>query len=254
MYQVKEVSELSGVSVRTLHHYDKIGLLKPSNVKENGYRLYNDENLQQLQQILFFKELDFSLQEIKEFLSDETFDQTEALLNHKTLLEKRKHRLEKLINTIDETIYSMKEGKEMSKKKMFESFSMVEINAHQQKYAKETKDKYGHTDAYKQSQQRASQYTEQDWQSIQEQSNSIYTRLANLMDHPADDEDVQKVIGEWHSLINDNFYECPPEMFKGLGDMYVSDERFTQNIDQYGNGLAEFMKDAMHIYSDNMTK
>ncbi|WP_304609737.1 TipAS antibiotic-recognition domain-containing protein [Piscibacillus salipiscarius] len=87
---------------------------------------------------------------------------------------------------------------------------------------------------------------------MQERSDSIYKRLANLMDeHTPNDAEVQTVIGEWHSLIHDNFYECSPEMFKGLGDMYVSDQRFTRNIDQYGEGLAEFMRDAMHIYSDN---
>ncbi|SER05460.1 MerR family transcriptional regulator [Piscibacillus halophilus] len=254
MYQVKEVSELSGVSVRTLHHYDNIGLLQPSKVADNGYRYYNDENLKQLQQILFFKELDFSLNQIKEIMDDPEFNQKETLMNQRHLLEKKKHRLEKLINTIDETIDSMEEGKNMSNKKMFESFNMDDIKAHQEKYAKETEEKYGHTDAYKQSKERTSKYNEQDWKTIQEKSHSIYTRLAGLMDRSPREHEVQSVIGEWHSLIHDNFYECPPEMFKGLGDLYISDERFTKNIDQYGEGLASFMRDAMHIYSEQMSK
>ncbi|RPF53237.1 MerR family transcriptional regulator [Aquisalibacillus elongatus] len=251
MYQVKDVSEITGVSVRTLHHYDKIGLLKPNRVNENGYRLYNDNHLNQLQQILFFKELDFSLQQIKEIMLDDDFDEAEALINHRELLEKRKHRLEQLIQTIDETYNSLKEDQQMSKKKMFEGFNMGDIREHENKYKDEVKEKYGHTDAYKQSQERTAKYTEQDWKTIQEKSNSIYSRLAELMEHDPSHNDVQNVIGEWHSLINDYFYECPREMFKGLGDMYVSDERFTKNIDQYGQGLAKFMRDAMYIYADS---
>ncbi|WP_279401304.1 MerR family transcriptional regulator [Piscibacillus salipiscarius] len=152
MYLVKEVAKLSGVSVRTLHHYDRIGLLKPSKVAKNGYRYYDDDSLRKLQQILFFKELDFSLNQIKEIMINQNFDQLEALENHKTLLKKKKRRLERLLTTVDETIYSLKEDQKMSKKKMFENFSMDEINAHQEKYAKETEEKYGHTDAYRQSQ------------------------------------------------------------------------------------------------------
>ncbi|GEL77576.1 MerR family transcriptional regulator [Tenuibacillus multivorans] len=252
MYQVKEVAELSGISVRTLHHYDKIGLLKPSKVAKNGYRYYDDDNLAQLQHILFFKELDFSLKQIKDIMTDNDFDERDTLMKHRELLEKKIHRLEKLIKTIDETFASMKEGGSMNQKKMFENFSMEDIENHKTKYAKETKEKYGHTDAYKQSQQRTANYTEEDWKSISEQSHEIYNRLASLMNHSPEEDEVQKAIGQWYQLINDNFYECSPEMFSGLGDMYVNDPRFTKNINQYGEGLAQFMRDAMHIFSNNM--
>ena len=127
---------------------------------------------------------------------------------------------------------------------------MNKIKEHHKKYAKETKQKYGQSNAYKESQQKTSKYTKNDWEHITSQADEIYKQLAaNMMKGPAD-EKVQELIGQWRQHITDHYYTCTIEIFRGLGDMYVADERFTANIDQYGKGLASFMKEAMHHYCD----
>ncbi|OYD07680.1 MerR family transcriptional regulator [Paludifilum halophilum] len=142
-YQVKEVADWVGISIRTLHHYDHIGLLKPSSVTETGYRIYSDRDLERLQQVLFFKELDFPLQRIKEILDDPAFDQKQALRMHRELLIRKKERLEGIIRTVEQTIRSVEGGFPMDKKEMFTSFSMKAIEEHQRKYSEEAKRRYG---------------------------------------------------------------------------------------------------------------
>lgn len=153
MYKVKEVAKMVGISVRTLHHYDEIGLLKPETVTSAGYRLYSDKDLEKLQQILFFKELDFDLKKIKEIINHPNFDRKRALEMHKELLIKKRDRLNKIIECVEKTINSMERGIEMEKEEMFSAFDMSEIEKHQEKYAEETRQKYGNTDAYKESMQ-----------------------------------------------------------------------------------------------------
>lgn len=253
-HKIKEVADLAGVSVRTLHHYDEIGLLKPATVTAMGYRLYSDDDLDKLQQILFFKELGLPLNEIKEILDNPRFDRRHALEVHRELLLKKVQRLETIINTVDQTLESLERGNNMNKQDMFEGFDMTEIEQHQQKYAEETKQKYGHTDAYRESAQKTSQYTKEDWAVITAKGNAIYTRLASLMDKGPADTQVQEAIGDWRRHITDSFYNCTLEIFRGLGDLYVADERFTANIDRHRPGLALFMRDAMHLYCDNQDK
>lgn len=142
---------MAGISVRMLHHYDKIGLLDPESVSDAGYRLYSDENLDRLQQILFFKELNFPLQEIKIILDSPNFNKKEALETHKQLLLEKKIRLEKIIQSVDKTISSMEGEFKMNKKEVLGAFDMTEIEEHQKKYSEEVKNKYGNTSAYKES-------------------------------------------------------------------------------------------------------
>jgi DNA-binding transcriptional MerR regulator len=254
MYKVKEVAKLAGISVRTLHHYDAIELLTPTNVGENGYRLYSEEDLARLQQILFFKELDFTLQEIKEILNNPDFDRKKALYTHKQLLEEKKHRLERIIQSVEKTIQSIEGGTVMTKKDMFEPFDMKKIEEHQKKYAKEVKEKYGGTKAYEESMQKTASYKEDDWRRIQEKGENIYKRVIETMHKGPADEEVQQLVGKFRQYITDNFYECTPEIFRGLGDLYVNDSRFTKNIDKYQPGLAAFLREAMHIYCDNLER
>lgn len=251
-YKVKEVRDMVGVSVRTLHYYDQIGLLKPASVSSAGYRLYTDDDLERLQQILFFKELDFNLQEIKDILDSPDFDRGYALRTHKEMLIKKKKRLEKIIQSVEKTIDSIEGGMEMNKKEMFDGFSMEEIEKHKAKYAEETKQKYGNSKAYKESQKRTSKYTKDDWASITEERNEIYKRLGDLMDKEPSDLEVQKAVGEWKQHITDYFYTCTPEIFRGLGEMYVNDEGFTANIDKIKPGLAKFLSEGIKIYCDNL--
>ena len=142
-YKVKEVGDLAGISVRALHHYDRIGLLKPEAVAPSGYRLYSDRDLQRLQQILFFKEIGFNLDEIREILDRPDFDRSRALRAHKELLAEKKRRLEEIIRTVDKTLSAMEGGCPMEKKEMFEGFDLAEIEKHQAKYADEVRRTYG---------------------------------------------------------------------------------------------------------------
>lgn len=251
MYKVKEVADLAGVSVRTLHHYDRMELLKPSEVLDNGYRLYSDADLAKLQQILFFKELDFPLQRIKEILDSPDFDQRAALRTHHELLQKKRQRLDRIMESVEQTLHAMEGEVEMTAKDRFEPFDMSEIEAHQKKYEQETKEKYGGTSAYEESTRRAASYTKDDWQRIKENGDAIYMRIAELMDRGPEDAEVQAEIGKWRQHITDNFYDCSLEILRGLGDMYVADERFTKNIDKYRTGLAAFLQQAMHVYCDH---
>ncbi len=249
-YKVKEVADMVGISVRTLHHYDQIGILKPETTTHTGYRLYTDTDLERLQQILFFKELDFSLKKIKEILDHPHFDRRQTLLIHKELLMKKKNRLEKIIQSVDRTIDAMEGGIKMDQKEMFDDFDLTEIEKHKEKYAQEAKQKYSHTDAYKESQKRTSKYTKDDWQSISDKGDKIFKRFANLMDKTPEDNEVQSAIHEWRAYITEYFYPCTLEIFRGLGDTYVHDKRFTKNIDKHKEGLAVFMSKAIHYYCD----
>jgi len=253
-YKIKEVADIVGVSVRTLHHYDQVGLLKPESVTTAGYRLYTDHDLERLQQVLFFKELGFNLQKIKEILDNPGFDRKRALQTQRELLLKKRQRLEAIIDSVEKTIESLEGGIEMSKKEMFEAFDMTEIEKHQREYADEVKQKYGNSEAYKESQKKTSGYTKDDWAAIQAKGNEIHRRIAELMDKDPADPQVQKAIGDWRQHITDCFYTCTPEIFRGLGDLYVNDERFTANIDKTCPGLAKFMREAMHLYCNNQEK
>lgn len=254
MYLIKEVANMVGISVRMLHHYDKIGLLKPHKITENGYRQYNDEDLEKLQQILFFRELDFGLQEIKNILDSPSFDRSKALKSHKKLLVEKKKRLELIIKTVDKTINTVEGGKEVNKNEMFSAFDMSEIENHKDKYAQEVKEKYGNSQAYKESEKKISKNTKEDWARIMEEYEKIYKKIADNMFKGTTDPVIQEAVGEWRQHITDNYYNCTLEIFRGLGDMYVADERFTKNIDKYGEGLAVFLKQAMHAYCDNLQK
>ncbi|WP_251860127.1 MerR family transcriptional regulator [Clostridium sp. Marseille-Q2269] len=251
-YKVKEVADMAGISVRMLHHYDKIGLLKPDSINDAGYRLYTDDNLDRLQQILFFKELNFPLKEIKSILDSPNFDKKETLKTHKQLLLEKKTRLEKIIQSVNKTIKSLEGEFEMDKKEALNAFDMSKIEEHQKKYAKETRMKYGHTSAYKESMAKTSKYTKEDWEILSQNWDEIYKTLADLTDRDPHDEKVQDAIHMYRSYISKNFYNCTTEIFRGLGDLYVNDERFTANIDKYKVGLSKFLREAINIYCDNI--
>lgn len=249
MYMINEISKLTGVSIRMLHHYDKIGLLVPSKRTDTNYRMYSDEDVAKLYQILLFKELEFSLQEIKTILQDENFDKEKALKEQRNLIIKKKNRLEKIIESIDDTINNF--GGNVMNKENFKAFDYEDIKKHEEKYKEETERKYGKTDAYKESKEKTSKYSKNDWENIMGEAESIYVELSKLMDKEPSDEQVQLLVEKWRNHITENFYNCTIEIFRGLALMYVADERFTKNIDKYGEGLAQFLSDAMNIYCDN---
>ncbi|AOZ92962.1 MerR family transcriptional regulator [Paenibacillus crassostreae] len=237
--KVKEVADLVGVSVRTLHHYDEIGLLNPEETTESGYRVYSDENLETLQQILFFKELGFPLKKINEILTRPSFDREEALeMQRKMLLEKRS-RLNKMIGTIEKTIQHSKGEIHMSNQEKFEGFDFSH-----NPYEQEAREKWG-DHAVDEANEKAKSMSKPD----QEKFNEIYRNLATLRHLLPDSKEAQAAIKEWFVLLN-TIGNYSLEAFKGLGQMYVEDVRFTKNIDQFGEGLAVFMRDAMTVYAD----
>ena len=235
--KVKEVSQLTGVSVRTLHHYDDIGLLTPDRTTEAGYRLYSDDNLATLQQILFFRELGFSLKKIKELLTSPTFSRQEAFeMQRKMLLEKRKQ-LDSMIITIEKTIQYGRGELVMTNEEKFKGFDFSK-----NPYEQEARDRWGGK-AVEESKKKAAQFGPE----LGEEMNRIYFSLANLRHVDPSSEEAQDGIGEWFTFLN-KMGSYSLEAFRGLGDMYVTDERFTRNIDKFGEGLAVFMRNAMAVY------
>jgi DNA-binding transcriptional MerR regulator len=248
-YTVKELSRLAGVSVRALHHYDATGLLHPESHTESGYRLYGPKELARLQQILFFKELDFPLEAIRGLLDSPGFDEVKALEQHKVMLLKRKERLEKLLETVEQTIYAIKGVNSMQDREWFESFDMSEIDAHKAKYADEVNEKYKSW----QQRDKTKRYGKKEWAEVMLKGSRIQLDLAALIDQGKDpaDADVQAVIDRHFHFIDDCFYDCSLEIYEGLSSLYVDDHRFTENIDKVKKGLADFQSSAMKVYCNN---
>ncbi|WP_188207688.1 MerR family transcriptional regulator [Alkalibacillus aidingensis] len=233
--KVNEVAKLVGVSVRTLHHYDEIGLLSPFKDPDSGYRHYTDEDLSLLQQILFFKELGFSLKKIKEVIHNPEYDQLEALQLHRKLLIEKRHRMDEMIGTLEQTIESFKGGNHMSNEEKFKGFDFS-----QNPYEEEARERWGNA-RVEEAKAQVMKMTDND----QELMNAIYRKLASLRHEDPTSDAAQAAIKEWYDFLNNHFATYTPEMFQGLGMMYVQDERFTRNIDQFGEGLAKFMSEAM---------
>ena len=239
--KISEVAKLSGVTVRTLHYYDEIELLKPSETTEAGYRMYSREDLERLQQILFFRELDFPLNEIKEIMLNPNYDKNEALNKHKEFLIEKRKRIDGLITLIDKTI---KGDNNMS----FKEFDNSKIEENKRKYAEEVKNRWGNTDAYKEYEKKTSSYDGNSWNEINEGMVEILKEFADNREEDPNSDIIQSLVEKWQSYITSNFYNCTKEILSCLGLMYIGDERFKENIDKYGEGTAEFMAKAIEIY------
>jgi DNA-binding transcriptional MerR regulator len=246
---VRQLAKLAGVSVRTLHHYDQIKLLKPSARTDAGYRLYGDADALRLQQILFYRELDFPLAEIQVILDRPGFDQIEALRDHRRMLTERAERLARLLRTVDRTIAKLtgEDTMPLTDEDIYEGFSPEE-RAKLKGYEAEAADRWGELAA--ESGRRVRQMTKAQWQAIQQEGGAVTQRMAELMGQPVGDADVQAAIARQHAWI-ENFYPCPAEIFRGLGQMYVDDPRFAANYEKMKPGLAVFMRDAMIYYADH---
>ena len=233
MKTVNQVSRLTGVSVRTLHHYDAIGLLKPSEVTEAGYRLYDNAALRRLQTILLFRELEFPLQEIRRILDSPSFDAAAAIEDQIKLLELRRQHLDGLIahaRQIQKTgVIPMN----------FKPFDTAKID----EYAAEAKAKWGKTDAYREYEQRGKGADAAD------ALMALFAEVGKLRHLSLDAQEVQSAVARIQTFITENYYNCTKEIFAGLGRMYVADERFRENIDRAGGeGCAEFVSRAIEIY------
>lgn len=238
--KVKEIADVVGISVRTLHHYDEIGLLIPTNTTAAGYRIYSDDNLETLQQILFFRELGFSLKNIKEIINSPSFDREEALIKQHKMLLKKRSRLDKMIHTIKKTIQHEKGEIHMSNEERFDGF---DFSHHP--YEQDAREKWGD-----QAVDDANEKVKKMGTFDQENVHKIYQNLAKVRTYAPDSKEAQEEIQKWYEFLN-NIHNYSLDAFKGLGQMYVQDERFTKNIDAFGEGLSQFMCEAMEFYADN---
>ena len=237
MMTIHEVSRLAGVSVRTLHHYDAIGLLPPTSLTEAKYRLYDDTALARLQSILLFRELEFPLRDIKRILDDPGFDPSAALTDQLRLLELRQERLGRLIVLARETLET---GVTPMK---FDAFDKAE----QTKYAAEVKEKWGGTAAYREFAQREESGSSDSSAELMAQ----FAGLGKLKALAPAAPEVQKAVRGLQQFITDHFYTCTPEILAGLGEMYTADDRFRENIDKAGGeGTAEFVGRAGRAYCE----
>ncbi len=244
-YSVQQLAQLAGVTVRTLHHHDQIGLLKPMLVEKNGYRKYGQAELLKLQQILFFREMDFPLEEISRIIAAPGFDLKKALADQRQMLEIKKKRLSGLIKTIDRTIKSLNQEITMNDKDLYGAFSEDEMKI----YAAEAKERWGNTDAYKQSQERVKKMGKEGMKKVMEEGYGISEELAKNMDEDPDDPAVQAVVARHYQWLH-AFYEPNLEMYRGLGEMYSTDPRFAANYEKIKPGLAQFFTSAIKIYCD----
>ncbi len=240
---VGQVARLAGVTVRTLHHYDELGLVAPRERTPAGYRLYTHADLARLQEVLFFRELGLGLGEIAALISDPGYDRRQALAQHRARLEAEAGHLLDMIETIDRTLQAEREGQEMSAEEMLGVFGDFDPS----EYEGEVQDRWGGTDAYRQSAQRTASYTKDDWVTIQAEAEDINQAFASLMAAatPADDPAAARVVDRHREHISRWFYDCTPEIHTGLGQMYVGDARFTETFDAVADGLAQYVSEAI---------
>lgn len=242
-YTIGEVARLAGISVRTLHHYDDIGLLTASERTDAGYRLYTDDDLARLQQVLLYRELDFALDEIAQVLADPDFDPLDALEAQRGLVADKLKRDEALLALLDKTILAMKGGIRMSTEEMFEVFGDFDPS----EYEAEVEERWGNTDAYKESARRTSRYTKADWERFKAEQEDLNARIVAAMDEgvAATDERAMDLAEEGRLQIDTWFYPLSHEMHANLAAMYVADPRFTATYEKIHTGLAQWWHDAI---------
>ncbi len=238
-FTVKEAAELTGVSVRTLHYYDEIGLLAPDR-SGAGYRLYTDTDLLRLQQILIGRSLGLALEDIRRSLDDPKFDAAEALRRQRVLLAERLSETHRMIASIDATLTHLKKEQPMASKDMFDGFEP-------EKYEAEVKERWGETNAYKESSRRTRKYGEKEWAAIKAESNAIFADAGAAMKAGKKSDSAEgKALAERHRQHVDRwFYPLSREMHVNLADMWEADERFKNNIDKNGEGLTVWLATAV---------
>jgi len=247
-YTVNKLAQLSGVSGRTLRYYDQIGLLKPARINESGYRIYSDKEVDLLQQILFYRELEVSLEDIMNIISKPSFNETEALKNHYKNLRKKRDRLDKIIETIEKTIASKEGGIDMQDKDKFEGLKEKMIEENEAKYGKEIREKYGDetVDASNAKLMGMSQEKYEAMTSLGEEINSLLKKAYETGDPSS--ELAQELAAKHKEWLMYSWSSYSMEAHAGLAEMYVADERFTAYYDKTVKGGTKFLRDAIRIY------
>lgn len=241
-YSIKQLANLAGISVRTLQYYDTEGLLVAQR-NNNNYRTYTDQDLLRLQQILFYRELDFTIAEIKTILNNPRFDLRQALRQHKKIIVLKQKRLNKLIATINSTLTAINNNEPMDNKNMYAAFDDSTIH----QYAQEAKERWGHTDAYAQSQKRYAAMTPQQLAQYQEEQDKLMRAIVAAMTNGPTSPVVQGLIDQHYNSLR-TWYEPTKELYQGLAEMYVQDERFARYFRKYHTDLPNFMHQAMLHY------
>ncbi len=241
-YPVSRVAAVAGVTVRTLHHYDDIGLLVPGERTSAGYRVYTDADLERLQQIRFYRELGFGLDEIAVLL--DTADPREHFRRQHRLLLERIKKLTEMATAIEFAMEAQKVGVNLTPEERFEVFGEFEP----EQYADEAEERWGDTDAYAESQRRTSRYSKADWLRFRAESEDWGRRFVAVMEAglPAEGAEAMALAEEHRQQISQWFYECSYEIHTGLADMYVADPRFTASYEKIRPGMARFLNEAIH--------
>lgn len=244
-YTVHSLAKLAGISVRTLQYYDSIGLLKPSKRTDADYRIYMDKDLLKLQQILFYRELDFPLEDIKNMVNSKKFNTVRALENHRKMLLDKSARTESLVANIDRTIKHLKEKTMLKDEELYEGFTKEEIKQFKD-YEKEAQQRWD-PEMVKESQKRVRSMSKEQWQKVKQEGEDNTKFLASLINKDPASKEVQDAITKHYAHLN-NFYTPNLQMYKGLGELYVTDDRFRAHYDRYVKGLADFIKKAIDVF------
>ena len=249
-YTINKIAQMAGVTLRTLRYYDKIGLLAPTARSEAGYRLYSDEDAGRLQQILFFRELDFPLVKILQIMGNPDFDRKKALAMQIEFLEKRAARYEKLSKMARHTLQNLEGGIKMENREMFKAFDYDKMVEDQKQYEDEVKARWGSTDAYRISAERTSKYTKADWEKINAESEVYMKELIFCFNERVSyaDPRMMAVCEAARGHMSKYFYPCSLEAYSNLGSMYIADERFTAYYDKFAPGLAAYYNEAIQHY------
>lgn len=244
MRTVGEVAELAGISVRTLHHYDELGLVVPGARSDAGYRLYDHADLERLQEVLTLRALGLPLAEIAALLDDPTHDRMQVLREQAKRLRDERERLGDLLVAVEEAIAAHDRGEPQRESTMFDGHD------HEQ-YAEEAEERWGDTDAWTQSQRRTKDYGDAEWDAIMTETEANEAGFAALLraEVPADDERTAPLVAAHRNHIDRWFYDCGPQLQRDLATMYVQDERFTAHYDEREAGLARYVHDAIHAHT-----
>ncbi|MEV5410798.1 MerR family transcriptional regulator [Thermopolyspora sp. NPDC052614] len=243
-YSVGQVARLAGVTVRTLHHYDEIGLLSPGERTGGGYRRYTEADLDRLQQVLFYRELGFPLEEIAAILDEPGVDTLTHLRRQRELLSRKVGRLQTMVAAVDKAMEAHKMGVSLTPEERFEVFGDFKP----EEYAEEAEQRWGGGEAFAESRRRTAAYRKQDWQRIKAESEEVLNGFAAAFadGEPADGRRAMELAERHREHISKWFYECTYEIHKGLADMYVADERFAVNFERVAQGLTAYVRDAIH--------
>jgi MerR family transcriptional regulator, thiopeptide resistance regulator len=247
-YSVGQIARLAGVSVRTLHHYDEIGLLSPAGRSGSGYRHYGDEDLRRLQRILFYRELGFALEDIADLVNDPDADPAEHLRRQHQLLTARLERTFRLVVAVEKAMEADKMGLSLTPQERLEVFG----DHDPQQYADEARERWGDTDAYRLSEQRTKAYRKDDWMTIRAEGEQLTLAFAAALTAGAPPDSGRAVdLAEQHRRhIEHWFYDCPPENHRRLGEIYAADERFAANYEPVAAGLSAYIRDAIAANAD----